>query len=207
MADNRDEMDALARIFIGVRIPSQFRAQLADLQMNVRRRAMSDQIRWHSFDELLIPFAQPGELRPETVERLKPVVAAACAEIPPFRLELAGLEGVPNSVQPRWICMSLKGDLESLTRLQARVHQAVTSVVGPMESRPFQPQFMLGRLKIESESIRTALGRGLRLLKDSDLGEFEVQGVDIVRSAASTTGTSLVTVQHAALQGVSAPAS
>jgi 2'-5' RNA ligase len=62
------------------------------------------------------------------------------------------------------------------------------SVTPHREGRPFQPNLVMGRIKTESEQMRVALGRALKMPDAEPFGTWDVNQIDLLISHSSTAG-------------------
>lgn len=180
-------MGPLVRCFIGIRIPESFWPKLQETQMQIRRKAATDVCRWNGQNELLLTLCALGEQQWEMVKRASGVLGPICAKYPPINLKLEGLHGLPNNNQPRHVGLNVTGDLDSLRKLREELARAVGPMLPPTE-KEFVPLVMLGRLKIESEQARTALGRAVRMTPAEVVGEWTATEIQLLRTDATTAG-------------------
>ena len=129
-------MDALARIFVGIRVPTEFREKIEATKTDIRRKSVSD-IRWNSQEELMLTLAAPGEVGMASMNRLVVTIKDACQGAQPMQLSLQGLVGQPNNLQPRYIGLGVAGDVDKLTALHATISKAVTAATGHVDNKPF----------------------------------------------------------------------
>ncbi len=177
-------MDVISRIFIGVKLPPQMTAALAEVQMTLKRKAMAD-LRWNDPNQFVLNLVPIGEVRTDVVNVLPPLIQAGVQGFTPMQLALDGLTGLPNNVQPRYVTIDVTGEVDKLRMLQASIQRQVGQLTGPIEGRGFEPHIVLGRLKKESEPERVNLGRGMRLIKESKAGSFTLSEVHLLRNAAA----------------------
>ena len=187
-------MGPLVRCFVGFRIPQEFWPKIAETQMTIRKKSMSDAARWNSASELMLPLATLGEQPWEMVKRATSVLRPLCLSKAPLQLKLEGVVGLPNNTQPRWVAIKVAGDEAGLRQLQAEIAKALGPLLTPSE-KGFEPQVPLGRLKIESEQVRTAFGRAVRMTQAEVLGEWTASAVELLRSEADQNGVHLAAVE------------
>ncbi|MEA2551885.1 MAG: 2,3-cyclic 3-phosphodiesterase [Fimbriimonadaceae bacterium] len=187
-------MGPLVRCFVGIRIPHSFWPKLQETQMQIRRKTVQDVCRWHSQPELLLTLCALGEQQWDMVKRATTVLGPVCAKYPSLNLQLEGLQGLPNNNQPRFVAVGVTGDVDALKRLREEIARAVGPMLPPTE-KEFAPQVMLGRLKVESEQARTALGRSVRMSPPEVLGTWQAGSVEALRTEATSTGVMYHTIE------------
>lgn len=188
-------MDVLNRCSIVIRIPAALQADLAELQLQIRRRAGADLVRWTSSNELALTLFSLGEIG---VGQMAQVASTLGSIVPAHRaldLHLEGLGGSPNNLQPRLLWIGISGDVVGLAQLQRAIESAVSPLVPYQELREFQAHVPIGRLKQESESNRSALGRAVRMAQIGSVGALPIREVELIRMAATSAGPTIVTVQ------------
>ncbi len=88
-----------------------------------------------------------GNVTPETIDLIKPVLAEIGSRTAVFRLQAAGCGAFPNVKQPRVIWAGMRGESEPLIRLQKEVDLALAGLGFQPEDRPFKPHLTLGRVR------------------------------------------------------------
>lgn len=191
---NNGRVMELVRCYVGFRLPAELGPKLAETQMTIRKKAMSDAMRWNGPGELVFNLCALGEQPWEMVQRATSVLGPICEKYAAPRLVLESLAGIPNATQPRYVNINIGGDTEIVTALQAELAKSLFMLMTANE-KGFVPQVTLGRLKIESEQARTMLGRALRLIPSEALGEWRPTAVEVMRTVADSTGVHYETVQ------------
>lgn len=187
-------IDTLSRTLVGFRVPQGVAEKLSDLQMQIKRKAMTD-LRFTDASEFVITLVNLGETPIARLAALPQALEAALAGVRSAAVTAAGLEGAPNNIQPRFALVKIGGDLAGLQAIQQATMKACAQVVGPMEPKPFAPSIQIARLRQEGEAQRTALGRGMKLLAGFDAGSFTVDKVSIFLSEA---GDGVRLIEHKA---------
>ena len=132
------------------------------------------------------------EHHPLRVGTLNAILAAGCRATAPIELQLEGLVGLPNQVQPRYACLGLGGDVDRFEKLHLNIVDALSRVIGLPEGTLYHPLVMLGRLRQEAEQTRVALGRGMRVMAPPHLGSFTLDAVHLLRATAAEGVSSVV---------------
>src|SRR5438270_7062226 len=106
-------MGPLVRCFVAIRIPDSFWPKIQETQVQIRRKAANDVCRWSTQNDILLTLCALGEQQWETVKRASGVIGPVCAKYPALNLGLEGLQGLPNNNQPRYVAVSVVGDIDA----------------------------------------------------------------------------------------------
>lgn len=186
-------MDLLNRCALGIRLPAELQAGLGEAQLQLRRKAGGDLVRWTPVTELVLTVVSLGELNPGQIVQVNQTVKPMIAQCPAMNLSLESLGGSPTNLQPRFVWVGVGGDLETLKKLNAWLEQTLAPMLPDHEIRDYNASVPLGRLKQESEQNRSALGRALRVSAIDRIGEFRANEVELIRYVATGAGITLVT--------------
>jgi 2'-5' RNA ligase len=189
-------MDVINRTFVGIPIPPEVSSQIEHAMLLLKRKPGVDNIRWNAPSELLIQLASLGELGPGTLATLRQVLPPVISRFPTFCLNVKGFAGLPTMIQPRFVYAALEGDTSVLDQIAQAVDLGVANYVPHRDMRGFRPQILLGRLKTESEPLRVALGRALRMTEAPDMGSIPVDSIDLLISQADESGIRYVPVMR-----------
>lgn len=187
-------MDILNRCALAIRLPAEIQQTLGEAQIQIRRRAGGDLVRWTPVTELVLTIVSLGELGPGQIVQVDQTVRPMIAQCPCLDLNLSGLGGSPTNLQPRYVWIGVGGQVETLTKLHNWLEPALTPILPDHEAREYQATVPLGRLKQESEQNRSALGRALRVAGVDQIGSFRATEVEMIRYAATGAGVTLLTV-------------
>jgi len=198
-------MDALNRTFIGVRLPLSLLPKVAEIQQVIRYRAGADVVRWIPNQELQLTVMALGELSLPIVEQVQRIAGPMFGLFPQLKLNLEGLVGAPSNLQPRFIGAGITGDVAALTTIHNQLEAKLIPILREYQAKPFQPHVDLGRIKIESEQNRTALGRAIKMAQLGQVASFDVPALELMRTVTSAAGPSLELIKSYPL-GVAAPA-
>ncbi len=188
-------MDALNRSSLVIRMPAELQAALVDAQNTIRRKAGADLVRWTPANELLLTLVSLGEISPSQIAQVSASVGGIVGRYAAPQVTLETLGGSPNNLQPRFLWIGMAGDVAPLQQLAGELDKVAGSIVYGHEGRPLQAHVPIGRIKQESESNRSALGRAIRVAGVGMVGSFQAASVELVRAAATTAGPTILTVQ------------
>ncbi len=189
-------MDVLNRSSLVFRLPSAVQTAVTEAQVQIRRKAGADLVRWTPGAELVLTVISLGEISPGQIAQIMSVIGPIVQRYPAPSIVIEGLGGSPTNLQPRYLWLGLSGDLDTLQKLDQELERAVGSIVSGHESRGFQAHLPIGRIKQESEAHRTTLGRAVRVAGIEHVGSFIPPGLELVRASSTSQGPTLVTVQN-----------
>ena len=101
-------------------------------------------------------------------------------------LKVGGVGTFPNAHSPRVVWLGVRGDMDALGEIAAKVEAACVRHDFPPEDRPFKPHLTLGRVK--SPKGRDALAKALGMFADASLGEFTADAVSVMKSELRPSG-------------------
>ncbi len=138
-------MDPTIRSFIAIDLSDSVRRQIETLVQKLRE---SDaQVGWVKVEGIHLTLKFLGNIAPESIEQIKPVLAGIASQTAPIRIEPAGCGAFPTIKAPRVIWVGLSGQLDPLAELARRVETAMVPFGFKPEDRPFKPHLTLGRVK------------------------------------------------------------
>ncbi len=188
-------MDILNRSSLIIRLPDDVRNAITEAQTQIRRKAGADLVRWTPSHELVLTILSLGEISPAHIAQIMSVTGPIVARFSAPALVIEGLGGSPSNLQPRFLWLGLGGDVQTIQQLGQDLDRAVGGIVAGHESRSVQAHLPIGRIKQESESIRSALGRAVRVAGIGEVASFRPSEVELVRTSSTSLGPTLVTVQ------------
>ena len=136
------------RLFVALDLPAGAKAALAAAERQLQGLLPAG-VRWVNPEGIHLTLKFLGATEAGRVDALLAALraAAAAGDQMPFPLHLDGLGVFPNRREPRVIWAGVGGDLDSLTKTQRRVEQAIIRLGFPQESRAFRPHLTLGRVR------------------------------------------------------------
>ncbi len=182
-------MDAINRTFIGVRVPPELLPIIDAAVLQLKRKPGILDMRWNQSSEYLLTLVTLGELSIATMSRVVPLISQVVGEHHAFTLTLEKLAGIPNMIQPRFAVLQMGGEgAETAIRLATQLNDITKPVTPPREGKPFQPNLTIGRIKTESEQLRVALGRALKMPEAPPFGTWDINEIELLISTSSTSG-------------------
>lgn len=122
-------MDILNRCALAIRLPAETQAALGEVQLQVRRKAGGDLVRWTPTTELVLTIVSLGELGPGQIVQVSQTVEPMIAQCPSMQFKLEGLGGSPTNLQPRFVWVPVTGDVMNLGKLNAWLEQALNPIL------------------------------------------------------------------------------
>jgi RNA 2',3'-cyclic 3'-phosphodiesterase len=172
------------RAFIAVRIPDGVRAQLADVQRQLKP-ALRD-VSWTGPEAMHLTLQFLGDIESRHVPDLKAALNERCGSVAGFEVGL----GKPGSFNQRVIWVGVERGLEPLNRLADCVRSAAKPFTSHEENRPFSGHATLGRLRRPYRGLDNAL-RKVTVLQ---FLPWTVREFELIRSELSPQGSIYTTL-------------
>jgi len=184
------------RAFIAIRLPSEIRAGVEQVQGSLKSAIRPGSVRWTPAEQIHLTLKFLGNIPADSVPELEAALRRACAQVAPFELYADGLGAFPDSQRPRVLWIGLGGALDALQLLQKAI-VVETERWGEPEDRPFHPHLTLGRIKTTRSRELQELGAKIRSTPAANLGSWQVTQVALMKSELFQDGarhTCLATV-------------
>ena len=189
-------MDMVSRVTIGIRLPETTVKELEQALLLIKRKPGILDVRWSQPGEWIIPLMPVGEVSVSTVAVIKDKLTAFVGNINHFQASFAGFSGVPNLIQPSYVSLIFDETYSSaLMRIATAIEQQVAPIIPPKDVKNLQNYITLGRLKTESDQLRVALGRALKIPEQPELSPLPVTSIDLLSAFASTSGMSYKVIE------------
>ncbi len=133
------------RSFIAIELPENVRRLLEKLSLELKKSDAA--VGWVRPESIHLTLKFLGNVAPDVIEQIKPVLSGIASRFSSFRLEAAGCGAFPTIKAPRVIWTGLGGDGETLALLQKEVETAMIPFGFEPENRPFRPHLTIGRVK------------------------------------------------------------
>ena len=170
------------RVFLALELPVEIKQGLAKVRRQLK--SSSANVRWEKPEKLHITLVFMGAVPEERVGALKGIVSEGLEGIGQIKLGLGGFGVFPNEQRPRVVWVGLRGEVETLSRLQQQLTQALSEAGFSFDRKKFHPHVTIGRGD-------SALAETLREVGVGELGEaeFTVGAVTIMESVLQPTGS------------------
>ncbi len=187
------------RLFIALPLPPDVRERLEGTQAVAHRLALP--LRLARAEGMHLTLAFLGETAEDRVPALHDVLDDAARQVPPFRMELAGLGAFPTRRRPRVLWAGLGGDLETTSRLHVALSDRLADGGFRVEERDFRPHITLGRGTGEWTAAQLeALGRLLDSPASAS-GAWTADAMHLMRSELRRDGARYTTLYTSPLVG------
>jgi 2'-5' RNA ligase len=185
------------RSFIAIDLPDYVRRQLETLVQQLRKS--NAQVGWVRIEGIHLTLKFLGNVAPELIEEIKPVLAGIALQTPPIHIEPAGCGAFPTIKSPRVIWAGLRGQIGPLAELARRVETAMVPFGFEPEGRPFKPHLTLGRVK--GRQRIEALQQILFTHRDFTAEPFDATEVVLYKSDLRPDGARYASLLRAPLSG------
>jgi 2'-5' RNA ligase len=174
----------MIRSFIAIDFPEETRKALEDIQKELKQCGAG--VRWVKPGSIHLTLKFLGNIHPAQVEDIALAVAEEIRDDPPITLGAAGLGAFPSRRKPRVIWIGMEGEVQRLTRIQARVENALESLGFVREKRPFRPHLTIGRVK-DHRKLQ-ALIDAMATLDMEPFNSFDADEIILYKSDLRPTG-------------------
>jgi len=189
-------MDMLNRVTIGIRIPELNLEEVERALLQIRRKPGILDVRWSQPGEWIVPLVPVGEVGVATIAALKQKLTPFIANINHFDAVFGGFSGMPNLIQPRYVTLTFDEVYAgAMSRIATAIQEEVANIIPPKDAKSLQNYITLGRLKTESEPLRVALGRALKIPEQPSLQPLPVTSIDLLSAYATTNGMSYKVIE------------
>ncbi len=133
------------RLFIGIALPAQVHASLAELTLELASEAPG--ARWVGEDNFHVTLKFLGQTPEETVPDILASMRRAALEVSPFSLRLDRLGMFPSPKRARVIWLGVTDGFEESVALAGALDRELAPLGYKIESRPYHPHITLARLR------------------------------------------------------------
>ncbi len=188
------------RLFIAIELPEELKRELAGLQ--ARLRAPGDPVKWVEPAGIHLTLKFLGAVPAGRMPEINTAMSSAGEGVPPFRLALAGLGVFPSLRRVQVVWVGLKGDIETLNRLQQRLESSMAALGFPPENRPFTSHLTLARVREQATPAeRQQLAEIISRTTFEPGSSFEVDSFSLMRSQLTRQGAIYSRVSLVSLRG------
>lgn len=179
----------MKRIFIGVNLPAFSQKELGDL--TARLQKFHWPVKWEKPEKIHLTLVFLGSVQDSKLAVLRTAVEKGSVEIIPFEIAFKGLGAFPDFIQPRIVWVGLKGDLQTLARLQKGVVRKLKKTGFWFDQKPFVPHMTIGRVKKSiSQGALRDLGKKINKMRKIDFqSRILVNSVAIMKSELHPGGS------------------
>lgn len=189
------ELPEKIRAFIAVRLPDSVRAQVAEVQRQLKPNLPD--VTWTRPEAMHLTLQFLGDIESHAVTNLGHSLRDDTRALVAFDLQLAAVGSFGNRVL--WIGLA-RGE-EPLQQLAAAVHQATGEFAAHQEARAFHPHVTMGRCRRPVRGLNAAL-REVRL---PDFESWRANEFELIRSELSPHGSRYTILDHVPLSEAARP--
>lgn len=165
------------RFFIALEIPFESQEQLENVQERLKN--LIPTVRLTDSNKLHITLAFIGEQSNDIKASLIEVIRNAVAEIPPFSLTPAYIDGFPNIHNPNIIWVGVKGDIDKLLLIREHTKDGLKTLGLLVDERRFTPHIAIAKIhnfhldsKTEN-SLASIMAKEFKPIKITSIKLFE----------------------------------
>nr|HID60160.1 RNA 2',3'-cyclic phosphodiesterase [Desulfobacterales bacterium] len=172
------------RTFIAVELPEHVLVEIRKVQAALKRHNLN--IRWVLTENIHLTLKFLGDVAQSEIGRILETIEKATDNLKRFSLYGKGIGVFPGPHRPQVIWVGVKGEIDVLEGLQARLENGMESLGFAREHRPFTPHLTLGRVK--GRLNRALLLKAMEELNDFQTKPFSVDSVVLFRSVLKPDG-------------------
>ena len=180
-------MPDTVRLFVAIELPWAAQRYIAQLLDTLRARNIPG-LRWVKTESVHLTLKFLANVSEERIDSIVIAMEWATENITSFSVRIQDVGTFPNMRAPRVLWAGLRGEVELVTQLQARLEETLAALGFVEEIRPFSPHLTLARVQ----------GR-LSSLERRDL-------VEAIESTRSITGVDLPVRRLSIMQSTLTPA-
>ena len=144
------------RVFVAVDVGDAVRREAARvvsaLQMKLEAARTPPKVVWVKPAALHVTIRFLGDVEPEDLERILPLLAPPVA-IAPFDVQWRGIGTFPNNRHPRALWLGVISGAAQLAEIEAEISTRLTGAAVALDDRALLPHLTLGRVKMAGAGI------------------------------------------------------
>jgi RNA 2',3'-cyclic 3'-phosphodiesterase len=181
-------METEIRSFIAIELSEDARKALGIIQDSIKK-PYRKYLKWVSPSSIHLTLKFLGNIKPDKIDGITEAVKKSCAGINRFDLQITGLGVFPNPKAPRVLWANLKGDIDTLIKLQQLIDDNLLPLGFTREKRPFSPHLTLARI---NDSAGPQERTEIEIIVSNDINtaitSIHVEAVSLMRSTLLPTG-------------------
>jgi len=200
------------RAFLAVELSQELRAELATLQLELKRRIEPEmkrdrRISWAQPASIHLTIKFLGDMDEQVIDPLLVAVEQAIGNQIAVNVPLERLGAFPRPQSPRvlWVGPSEyweRGiEAKRVTEIHDAIEQACEGSGFLRETKPFSPHLTLARIKVGERHVGVALAKGGVLDRPLSLGSLAVEAVVLMKSELKPTGSVYTKLWEVRLSG------
>lgn len=182
-------MNRNPRLFVAIEPPDTIIGHIGDITRILGQEKLKA-IRWVRPEGVHLTLKFLGNVAEDQVTDIVAAMSTAVTGVSPFVVHVHGLGAFPNLSAPRVLWVSIRGNLEPLMRVYARLEEELAPKGFCRQHRAFSPHLTLGRLKnrLPAQELQR-LNQAMNMAKD-DLkpSEFPILTLSLLESRLTPNG-------------------
>lgn len=167
------------RFFIALEIPTENRLQFQAIQD--RLHTLLPQARITDLDKIHLTLAFIGEQPDQLKDKLVEIIRNAVAEIPPFEVTPAYIDGFPNIHNPNILWVGVKGDIDKILLIRERIKDRLEQLHLPVDERRFIPHISIAKLN-GNYRVNRELEVGLEKIMTLSFDPIKISSIKLFES-------------------------
>lgn len=174
----------MIRSFIAIDLPEKTREELGLIQEKLKRSKAG--VRWVKSSSIHLTLKFLGNIHSAQVDDIAATMTHVVRDEPPLNLCAGGLGAFPSLHKPRVIWVGLRGELERLVHMQARLENGLEPLGFAREQRSFRPHLTIGRVK-DRHRLQSLI-EAISALELPEFNSFDVAEIILYKSELRPTG-------------------
>jgi 2'-5' RNA ligase len=176
------------RLFVAVELPAHVLQQLNAVQHAMQREARLDGLRWVRPEGIHLTLKFLGETPAARQKDIEGAIGRGTSGVAPFGLSLGALGKFGSRLAPRVLWVDVRGDVESLKRLQGQVERELAQLRYSPENRAYSAHLTLARVPQErARELAAPLDEAIAATAPP-AAEWTVDEVSLMRSELRPSG-------------------
>jgi 2'-5' RNA ligase len=178
----------MSRLFLAIAVPDEVKAQMEQVQGELRRAAPAGRISWTKSGQFHLTLKFLGNVDAQRIEALTDAVGGVCREFGPLRLRAQQVGAFPNFRKPRVIWVGLNEVQDRLAPLQRALEVACRNFTAEESQERFTGHVTLARVKTINPAEVNSLAAAAAAWAQRVFGEWAAGEVELMESQLSSEG-------------------
>ncbi len=170
------------RFFIALEIPSENSFQFQAIQEKLH--TLIPQLKISDFDKIHLTLAFLGEQPDQLRDKLVEIIRNAVADIPPFEVTPAYIDGLPNIHHPNVLWVGVKGNIDKVLLIREYIKDGLASLHLPVDERRFVPHITIAKFSKEF-SVDRNLEANLEKIMAESFEPIQISSIKLFESVAN----------------------
>ncbi|MBA4372870.1 MAG: RNA 2',3'-cyclic phosphodiesterase [Thermodesulfovibrio sp.] len=171
------------RCFIAVEVPAPLRVTMGGIAEDLKKCGAD--VKWVRPENIHITLKFLGDTEEPLLTLIEERLSKKLFNYKPFCIRISGAGSFPSGRHPRVIWVGIE-ESPALLALQRDVEFEVRALGYAPEERPFLAHITIGRVKTERKL--SSLAEKLEVLRDKDIGSFEIRTIKLMKSELGRGG-------------------